>query len=93
MVDMALFSCEDMSDEECISFARKSTRVWWCICVDDQGKGGQLLVTKDGLCHKGQAKLIQAVDTMGAGGFFLCSIFGNVVESKDGPKTVSLQNL
>lgn len=23
MVDMALFSCEDMSDEECISFAKK----------------------------------------------------------------------
>lgn len=73
MVDMALFSCEDMSDEECISFAKKVQGYGGAHVLMTRGKGGQLLVTKDGLCHKGQAKLIQAVDTMGAGDSFFAA--------------------
>lgn len=75
MVDMALFSCEDMSDEECISFAKKVQGYGGAHVLMTRGKGGQLLVTKDGLCHKGQAKLIQAVDTMGAGDSFFAAFW------------------
>ena len=64
---------EDMSDEECISFAKKVQGYGGAHVLMTRGKGGQLLVTKDGLCHKGQAKLIQAVDTMGAGDSFFAA--------------------
>ena len=58
-----------------------------------RGKGGQLLVTKDGLCHKGQAKLIQAVDTMGAGDSFFAAFLVTLLKegwTKDGIITESM---
>lgn len=93
MVDMALFSCEDMSDEECISFAKKVQGYGGAHVLMTRGKGGQLLVTKDGLCHKGQAKLIQAVDTMGAGDSFFAAFLVTLLKegwTKDGIITESM---
>ena len=58
-----------------------------------RAKGGQLLVTKDGLCHKGQAKLIQAVDTMGAGDSFFAAFLVTLLKegwTKDGIITESM---
>lgn len=70
ILDLALFSCAGSSEEEITGFAGKVLGYGCKNVLMTMGKGGQLLVTAEGLTCRGQAKLIQAVDTMGAGDSF-----------------------
>ena len=90
MIDIGLFSCENMTPEERKSFAKK---VIDCGCDNvlmTMGKEGQMLVTKSGLCCTGKAKLIEPIDTMGAGDSFFAAFLVNLLKrgwSKNGELT------
>ncbi|MDD3173344.1 MAG: PfkB family carbohydrate kinase [Herbinix sp.] len=71
-IDMALFSCEGMSTEEIIQLQKKVYTLGTKYVLTTKGVEGQTLY--DGInFYTGVVKLVEAVDTMGAGDSFFAS--------------------
>lgn len=71
-IDMALFSCEGMEEEEIRELQKKVYQLGTRYVLITKGTEGQILY--DGReYHKGVVKLVEAVDTMGAGDSFFTS--------------------
>lgn len=79
IVDLALFSCSGKNEEEYIAFAKKVQSYGCKNVLMTMGKGGQMVVTEEGLVCRGQAKMITAVDTMGAGDSFFSAFIVNLL--------------
>lgn len=80
MLDLALFSCAGSSEEQICEFAKKVQGYGCKNVLLTMGRGGQLLVTEEGLFCRGQAKLVEAVDTMGAGDSFFAAFLVKLLE-------------
>ncbi|MCI7145498.1 MAG: PfkB family carbohydrate kinase [Clostridiales bacterium] len=68
-IDLALFSAEEMSEDEMETVMRKAHDLGSGLVLVTMGTRGQLLWDGE-IFHRGKVKLIEAVDTMGAGDSF-----------------------
>lgn len=74
VLDFALFSCEKMAPDEIDRFAEKIQKMGCKYVLATMGPEGQRFYAPERKKYIGQAKMIQAVDTMGAGDSF-CAAF------------------
>lgn len=80
VMDLALFSCEHMTNQEIEVFAKK-VRSYGCKNVlITMGPRGQKLFVESGEVFEGKAKLITPVDTMGAGDSFCAALLSGMLK-------------
>ena len=68
-IDIALFSQEEMTDEEALALQKKAHDLGAELVLVTNGSKGQKLWDGSSI-HEGEVKMVQAVDTMGAGDSF-----------------------
>lgn len=68
-IDMALFSCEGMTGEEILKLQERACELGCSYVLATMGTEGQILYDGSRF-YKGTVKLVEAVDTMGAGDSF-----------------------
>lgn len=79
-IDIALFSQEEMSDEQVQELQKKAHRLGAEMVLITNGCKGQTLWDKR-KSYKGKVKLIDAVDTMGAGDSFFAAFVTSLVRN------------
>jgi sugar/nucleoside kinase (ribokinase family) len=79
MVDLALFSCEGMKKKELLNFAQRVQKFGCKNVLMTMGKYGQTLLTNEGRLYEGKAKLVKAIDTMGAGDSFFSAFIATLL--------------
>lgn len=74
VLDFALFSCEGMCTDDIDRFVAGIQKMGCTYVLATMGPRGQRFYAPEGKVYVGQAKMIQAIDTMGAGDSF-CAAF------------------
>lgn len=91
-IDMGLFSCEGMTEDEIHALQEKAHEMGCSYVLATMGTKGQSLY--DGSRrYSGKVKLVDAVDTMGAGDSFFTAFVCNLLKqgwTKDGALTESM---
>lgn len=79
-IDFALFSCEEMSENEMFDLRERVSRRGVQYILFTMGPDGQCFYA-DGKAYVGKAKMIKASDTMGAGDSFFTAFLVSLLKS------------
>lgn len=79
-IDFALFSCEDMTEDECESLAHDINGRGVSYVLMTRGPYGQIFYDGKDFYH-GSAESIEAIDTMGAGDSFFTAFLVSLLKS------------
>jgi len=79
-IDVALFSDTDSSYEELIALKNECLDLGTKLILVTRGKDGQILFTSDDAEYDGVVKVIETVDTMGAGDSFFASFLIKLID-------------
>lgn len=92
VLDLALFSCEGIPEEEIKTFLKKIYEKGTKNVLATMGPEGQMFYDGKNF-YKGKAKLIEAVDTMGAGDSFFTAFVVSLLKKGLGKKELSEEEI